>query len=136
MEIVILPSGSPIADAEKTAWSFAGIFPVAVRHKPDLASVIHAPIREDWFFVIYDDEQVEEALFRALSVYMQAESIDLFICMKRIIDKELKTLRVFQAPRLFRRHIRPQADSLVPQDMDRICWSRALDGWIDEHEFA
>lgn len=133
MEIIILPSALENADPEKTAWSFVGLEPLTIRYKPNLAAVINADIGSEWFFLIYDNEQVDPALCRALPVY-EASAFELFICIKRFVENG--GMRVFEAPRLFRSHLRPQADSLMPENTAGIRWTRALDGWIESHEHS
>jgi len=127
MNIFILPSGSEHADAEKTLNSFFEFELIVYERKASsLQDIVDSEI-DDWYMIIYDDEQIDERLAKAIPVYLLSQ-FEVLECYKQTTDKT-GTL----SPRLFRGHIKPQWDTLLPENLQNLKTTKILDGWIKPH---
>jgi len=126
MNIFILPSGSAQADSKKTAESFEGI-PFMYKQVDSLQDIIYEDTEGDWYMIMYDDEYIDENLAKSIPVYLLSQ-FDVMECYRKTGEKT-GTI----SPRLFRGHIKPQWDSLLPADIQNLKTTRILDGWIQPH---
>jgi len=79
----------------------------------------------DWFVVFFDNEIVSPDLKDAMLKIMEIETdIDCFIFMEKYPDG-----RIFQAPRMFKKHVELGAHGFMPTDQS-LKFERILDGWI------
>jgi len=79
----------------------------------------------DWYLVMFDNEFVSPDLRDAIKIIVETDpDYDYFIFMEKTWEG-----KVFQSPRMFRRDVRLQRDSFLPEDKTLRC-ERILDGWI------
>lgn len=77
-----------------------------------------------WFFVIYDNECIEEALVAALRAFMQA-SFDIV----KVYKKELNS-KYSISPRMFREYIVLPEFGLLPTTWERLKMEICLNGFL------
>jgi len=87
---------------------------------------INEDVKEtDWYAVFFDNEIVSLDLKDAMLKIMEIETdIDCFIFMEKYPDG-----RIFQAPRMFKKHVELGAHGFMPTDQS-LKFERILDGWI------
>jgi len=79
----------------------------------------------DWFAVFFDNEIVSPDLRDAMNKIMEIETdVDCFIFLEKYPDG-----RIFQAPRMFKKHVELEAQGFMPTDKT-LKFERILDGWI------
>lgn len=133
MEIFILPSGSYDTDRDKTVNSFTKIpenIDVIIRSAGCLADIVAAEVHSDHYMIIYDNESIDDRAAQAIPAYLQSdyEMID-------ILKKESEDGKEFSfSPRLFKKHIVIQKDTLVPENFKDLKSTKMLDGWILPHD--
>ena len=128
MYIFILPSGSAQADVMKTVNSFDdNNIKFMWKQVGSLQEVVDSNTTGDWYMIMHDDEYIDKNLAKSLPVYLLSQ-FDVIECYRKTGDKT-GTI----SPRLFRGHIKPQWDSLLPADIQKLKTTRILDGWIQPH---
>ena len=128
MNIFILPSGSAQADVIKTVKSF-DVYNnnFTWEQVASLQEIIDSELYGNWYMIMYDDEHIDENLAKSIPVYLLSQ-FDVMECYRKTGEKT-GTI----SPRLFRSHITPQWDSLLPADIQKLKTTRILDGWIQPH---
>lgn len=85
--------------------------------------------RQPWFVVLYDNEYLSYDLRKAVKAILRMEHIE-YDALKLV--KKSSDGKLYQCPRLFRKHVKLAENSLLPADRS-IKMERILDGWIFEH---
>ena len=84
--------------------------------------------KNDWFLVLYDNECLSVDLKEAVKNILTMDiAFDALIFFQKDTDDKL-----YQSPRLFRKHVRLKENSLLPED-DSMKMVRILDGWVNQH---
>ena len=83
----------------------------------------------DWYLILFDNEKVSPDLRNAISTILNVDpKIDVFIFMEKHLDDKFT-----QSPRMFRKNVRLQPDSFLPED-NGYKYERILDGWVHKNE--
>ena len=84
--------------------------------------------KTDWYLILYDTEYLSYELLKAVESLLGMDiEYDALIFMRKAPDGKL-----YQSPRMFKRHVRLAKDSFLPEDRS-MKMQRILDGWIYEH---
>ena len=122
----IKKSNNVIADSLKTIQSLNHkdiiLFDIIFIDK--LSDIDYGIIKSDWWIVLYDDEMIEFRLLEAMILGSNCDRYDVFSFYKR-------SNKVTICPRMFRKHVRLEAEYLYPVLPVRI--EALLDGWVLEH---
>lgn len=90
---------------------------------------INYDFKTSWFLVLYDNEYLSFDLRKAVKTIMLMGDVpyDALILLEKGSDGKL-----YQSPRLFKKHVRLAKDSLLPEDRSTKM-ERILDGWVNKH---
>jgi len=91
-------------------------------------------IDTEWYGILYDNEEFQEDLLTALPVFMEFDYDYLVIYKRKIANNQM---RVWIAPRFFRKHIVLRDDCMLPKkrvSSQRFKSEKMLDGWVTENE--
>ena len=91
------------------------------------SDIVYGMIKSDWYFVLYDDEIIDELLLEALTIAGDDPSFDVFSCYK--LDSEQK---VTVCPRMFRKYVQIEKEFLYP--IMSVKMETLLNGWVREIE--
>jgi len=86
-----------------------------------------------WYGYIFSDEYLDDQVRDALPIFLASDQFDALILMKKeLIDgcEDACAVRVTQAPRIFRKHVRLEEGKHIPRDPHLLIFERLLDGWI------
>lgn len=137
LTLFILKSGSPNADSKKTLNSFDGVKNLVTHnvYVDSLAQINAFEKGTDWYFVLYDDEIVDDSLlwvstekdgktmmYSPLKIHLRQNNADVLVLYKK------KNSIVTKAPRIFRKHIK-LSNTLMPENKT-VKFDTILDGWI------
>lgn len=78
---------------------------------------------EDWFLVLYDNEQLDPELAEAMPVFLAHDYYDALIMAKNDNNK------ITKCPRMFKSHLTFPDQGLLPNERD-IKFEKALNGFI------
>ena len=120
--LFVVQSCADAKDPAKTIASCAGIAS-EVHQVTSLAEVNSTDRVNDWYAVLYDNECLDEQLLEGLKVFIEQSDADALVLFKTG-DKPSKS------PRLFRRHITLQNNSLMPEQ--DVKFETVLNGWVHD----
>jgi hypothetical protein len=84
----------------------------------------------DWYTVFFDNEFPNPDLRDAMKVVMVSDPpYDVLIFMEKHLDD-----KVFQSPRMFRKHVKLQPNSFLPEPDQELRYERLLDGWVKQND--
>lgn len=88
----------------------------------------------DWYGVLYDNEKCSIGLMDSLPIYFEygttgenPKPIEYLV-----VHRKDKMMKIFTAPRFFRKHVVLQENSLMPINPESLKFEAPLDGWILE----
>jgi len=120
--LFVVQSCADAKDPAKTIASCAGITS-EVHQVASLGEINSTDRVNDWYAVMYDNEYIDERLLEGLKVFIKCSDADVLVLFKT-------GDRVFKSPRLFRRHITLQDNSLMPEQ--DVKFETVLNGWIHD----
>lgn len=84
--------------------------------------------KRPWYLVLYDNEYLSLDLRKAVENILKMDiQYDALIFLQKDTDGKL-----YQSPRLFKKHVKLAKDCLLPEDRS-IKMERILDGWVNKH---
>ena len=120
--LFVVQSCADAKDIQRTVDSCAGITS-ETHHVASLAEINSTDRGNDWYAVLYDNECLDEQLLEGLKVFIEQSDADALVLFKTG-DRPSKS------PRLFRRHITLQSNSLMPEQ--DVKFETVLNGWIHD----
>jgi hypothetical protein len=115
LSLFILPSGSKTANSEKTFKSLQGLVK-RVKFVSSIDAINLYQKQTDWYGVFYDNEWVDADLKIGIEMVFQMAKVDFFVLCKRHIKIDM--LSTFtKCPRLFRKHVLLQENTLLPKQL-------------------
>lgn len=125
MELFIFQSGVPFADLEKLVQSFAHSGTTQVTLVTPGTKVHEIRTVFAWYGVFYDNEMIDDNLRASLQTFLEYPHFDV-LCMW----KKMENGCFSKTPRIFRRNVSLQENSLVPLDSGSLKSTNILDGWL------
>ena len=127
LTVFILTTTEPNRSVTKTLNSMDNI-PIEFRSVESIKEINDDRFKTDWYMVLFDNEYLSYDLRKALEKILQMDiQFDVLVFVKKTNDDKM-----YQSPRLFKKHVNLAKDSLLPADRS-IKIERILDGWIYEH---
>ena len=84
----------------------------------------------DWYVTFFDNEFPNIDLRDAMRVVLVSDPLyDVFIFMEKHSDG-----KIFQSPRMFRKHVKLQPNSFLPEPDQDLRYERILDGWVKQND--
>ena len=90
-------------------------------------------LKTEFYGYIYDNEYLEEAVMRALPVFLDSAHFDCLILFKKVMNEHGRA-QFFRAPRIFKSHIKLKNDELVPEMSKGLRFETLLDGFVLEDD--
>jgi len=120
--LFVVQSCADAKDPTETIASF-GSTASEVHQVANLGEVNRTDRINGWYAVMYDNERIDERLLEGLKVFIECSDADTLVLFKT-------GDRVFKSPRIFRRHITLQNNSLMPEQ--DVKFETVLNGWIHD----
>jgi len=122
LTLFVVQSRADKLDSALVVKSFEGLSD-EIHFVPNIQSINDKAKKNEWYAVIYDDEYIDEPLKEGLKVFIEQSEVDVLVLGKQSKDK------FFKAPRLFRRAVQLEEDSLIPVRAD-LMFETVLNGWV------
>jgi len=126
LTVFVIRSLQPDADLLKCLKSFGYLiqeFHVIDRH----FEINDREIRTEWYFVLYDNEYIQDSLIETIPVFMTWNNFDCFSLYKQIGEAPVNKASI--CPRMFRNTIKLSEFALYPElPSTRI--ETILNGWL------
>ncbi len=93
----------------------------------NLSQIKEKNILTEWFGVFYDDEHIDQGLRVAIPIFLTDITIEVFKFYRKTFDDGIN-IEASISPRIFRKHIKLQDNSLLPIIPSR--YETILNGWV------
>lgn len=127
LTVFILTTTEPNRSVAKTINSMDGI-PMEFHSVENINEINKNLFKNDWYLILFDNEYLSYDLRKAVEKILKMDiQFDALMFVKKTNDE-----RMFQSPRMFKKHVNLAKDSLLPMDRT-VRMERILDGWVYEH---
>ena len=110
----------------ETIESFGNLISGVYRQENRNFDLIESPT--EYYILMHTSEKIEEGLRLAIPSFLPYGFDYLIFYKKQFVNNEMK---LFFAPRLFKKTVTLAADSIYPKVMtNHLKWEKVLDGWI------
>ena len=132
-EAFVIQSGSKYANNQKLVESLVGTGLLSQVTFVQAGVQPHElKTQRPWFAIFFDDEVIDDDLRDALPTFINLNMFDALCLWKKSgIGPDFKFSKT---PRVFRRGVELEPNSLVPKNVASLKFTNVLDGWIRDQE--